>query len=171
MGLMDFFKSILGLDVEVARPRRRKKASRLKPIKKTKKKKLVGIGPARSSKKKVKKKPKPKKVTPRRVGATLKRIKKGGSKTWPKIKIKEPKLKQIGVITHYFDKISVGIIKLSSTLKIGEEIHVKGSTTKLIQIITSMQLNHKSIDLAKKGDEIGIKVLKPVRQGDKVFKM
>jgi hypothetical protein len=37
--------------------------------------------------------------------------------------------KEIGAVTHFFDKISVAVIKLKAGLKAGEKIRIKGATT------------------------------------------
>lgn len=78
--------------------------------------------------------------------------------------------KEIGKITHFFDKISVAVIKLSAPVKVGDEIDVRGATTSFSQKIDSMQIEHNSIKAAKKGDAIGLKVKEKVRAGDKVYK-
>ncbi len=83
----------------------------------------------------------------------------------------EKKEKEIGKITHFFTKISVGVIKLSGTLKEGDKIHVKGATTDFKQAVKSMQIEHEQVKEAKKGQSIGLKVSKPVREGDAVFKV
>lgn len=77
--------------------------------------------------------------------------------------------KKIGTITHFFDKISVGIIKLDGVLKIGDKVRIQGSKTNFEQEITEMQLEHEKIETAKKGQEIGVKVNEEVREGDSVF--
>jgi len=85
---------------------------------------------------------------------------------------KEQKTKEqkIGQVSHYYNKISVGIIKLTDTLKVGDEIHIKGHTTDLTQKVESIEVNHQSVDEAKKGDVIGVKVSDHVREDDEVFK-
>lgn len=77
--------------------------------------------------------------------------------------------KKIGKVTHYFGHIPAGIIKLTGKVKKGDKIHFKGSTTDLIQEITSIQVDHKDIESGKKGDEIGVEVKERVREGDEVF--
>jgi len=77
--------------------------------------------------------------------------------------------KKIGEVTHYFGHIPAGIIKLSGKLSKGDTIHVKGATTDFTQEVASMQVDHKDIDSAKKGDEVGIKIDDRVREGDEVF--
>ena len=76
---------------------------------------------------------------------------------------------KIGEITHYFGHIPAGIIKLTGTLKKGTKIHIKGATTDFTQEVTSMQVDHKDIEEAKKGKEIGIEIDQKVRDGDEVF--
>ncbi len=77
--------------------------------------------------------------------------------------------KEIGKITHYFDNIGVAVIKLTGSLKVGDTIHIQGTTTDFTQEIDSMQVNHKSIQAAKKGDDVGMKVSERVRPNDKVL--
>lgn len=77
--------------------------------------------------------------------------------------------KEIGKITHYFDKISVGVINLSSSLKVGQTIRVKGVNEDFEQEIESMQLDHKDVKTAKKGDLVAIKVNNPVHKNDKIL--
>ncbi|MDD5692914.1 MAG: translation elongation factor-like protein [Patescibacteria group bacterium] len=77
--------------------------------------------------------------------------------------------KKVGEISHYFDHISVGIIKAASPIKVGDKVHFKGHTTDFEQEIKEMQLDHESIPEAKKGQEVGVKVKDHVREGDEVF--
>ncbi len=81
------------------------------------------------------------------------------------------KEKEIGKITHYFTNIGVGIIKLSDTLKVDETIHIKGATTDFTQTVGSIQIEHEEQKVAKKGDEVGIKVDEKVREGDIVYRI
>ena len=77
--------------------------------------------------------------------------------------------KEIGKITHFFDKISVAVIELKAGLKKGDKIRIKGSTTDFEQIAGEMQVEHKPIEKAKKGDAIGMKTKEAVRPHDKVY--
>ncbi|MCK4335754.1 MAG: translation elongation factor-like protein [Candidatus Aenigmarchaeota archaeon] len=79
--------------------------------------------------------------------------------------------KLIGKVTHYFTDIGVAVIELEDTLKVGDEISVEGATTNFTQKIDSMQIEHKDVEEAKKGDSIGLKVTDRVREGDQVFKV
>lgn len=79
--------------------------------------------------------------------------------------------KLIGKVSHYFTKISVGIIELEDTIKVGDTIHIKGATTDFTQQVESMQIEHESINEAKAGQSIGLEVNEPVRENDKVYKV
>ena len=79
--------------------------------------------------------------------------------------------KLIGLVTHYFPHVQAGVIKLKAPLAVGETVKIKGHTSDLTQIITSMQIDRVEIQTAKKGDEIGLQVSTRVRQGDKVYKI
>ena len=79
--------------------------------------------------------------------------------------------KEIGKITHYYGHISVGIIELSDTLKVGDNIHIKGHSSDFSQAVDSIQVEHKDISEAKAGDVIGIKVTEKTHPHDKVFKV
>ena len=92
----------------------------------------------------------------------------------PKAKKPEPKAKEpkpIGVVSNFFDHVSVAAIKLGAALKAGDKIRITGGEeTDFEQVVKSMQIQHEKVEKAKKGDEIGIKVKKKVRKGYKVFK-
>ena len=79
--------------------------------------------------------------------------------------------KQIGEITHYFSHLGVGILKFNRIVKVGEKIHIKGATSDFVQTLSSMQYDHKDIEAAKKGQEVGIKIDEKVREGDKVYEV
>ncbi len=101
---------------------------------------------------------------------SLKKIKKTVRKK-PQKRLEKPKEKEIGVITHYFGKISVGIIKLKAGLKVGDKIHIKGAHDDFAQVVQSMQINHKDVPYAQKGAEVGIIVTQRVHENDKVYKI
>lgn len=79
--------------------------------------------------------------------------------------------KEIGVVTDYFQKVNAAAIKLSGPLKVGDKIKFKGGQNEFEQVIDSMQIDRKPIQVAKKGDEIGILVKEKVRKDYKVFKV
>ena len=83
----------------------------------------------------------------------------------------EEEKKLVGKVVHYFNKIGVAVIDLSNTLEVGDEISIEGKATNVRQTVDSMEVEHKKIDKAKKGESIGMKVADKVREGDQVFKV
>ena len=79
--------------------------------------------------------------------------------------------KEIGKITHYYGHVGVGIIELADTLKVGDNVRIKGHTTDLKETVDSMQLDHASVSEAVKGQAVGIKVADKVHPNDKVYKI
>lgn len=78
--------------------------------------------------------------------------------------------KRVGIITHYFGKIGVAVMKIESdSVKIGDTIHIKGKHTDFTQTVDSMQVEHESVDTAKTGDEVGLKVTDQVHEKDEVY--
>ena len=77
----------------------------------------------------------------------------------------------VGKVTHYFTKIGVAVIDLEAPLAVGDTISIEGATSNFQQKVTSMQIEHKEVDGAKKGDSVGMKVKDRVRGGDNVYKV
>lgn len=78
---------------------------------------------------------------------------------------------RVGKITHYFDRISVAVLALDKEVKVGETIHIQGRTTDITQRIASMEIEHQKIESAGPGDEVALKVIEPVREGDVIYKV
>ena len=82
------------------------------------------------------------------------------------------KEQEIGYVSKYFGQISVAAIEITADkLSVGDTIHIKGHTTDLKEEITSMQIEHDAVEIAKKGDSIGVQVSDKARRKDKVFKL
>ncbi|MDH7593008.1 MAG: hypothetical protein QHG99_01455 [Methanomicrobiales archaeon] len=79
--------------------------------------------------------------------------------------------KLVGTVTHFFPKIAVAVVKLHDEVKEGDEIHISGANTNFRQRVGSMQIEHQNISIARRGEEIGLKVDMPVRPGDQVFRV
>jgi len=77
--------------------------------------------------------------------------------------------KPIGEVTHYFDHLGVAIVKFNKAIKVGETIKFKGAHADFEQKIDSMQYDHKAIESAKKGQEVGIKTKEKVHEGNEVY--
>jgi putative protease len=79
---------------------------------------------------------------------------------------------KVGKITHYFDKIGVAVLTVNDgTVKIGDKIRIGEFGTGVEQEVESMQVEHKPVKIAKKGDEVGLKVVQAVKQGNEVYKV
>lgn len=78
---------------------------------------------------------------------------------------------KIGYITHFYNRISVGVLDLTDKLEVGDKVHILGHTTDFVQNITSMEIEHKKVTSVGPGDEVALKVIEPVRNGDEIFKI
>ena len=79
--------------------------------------------------------------------------------------------KEIGKVAHYFGKISVAAIDLSDELKVGDKIHIVGHSEDFTQVVSSIQIEHNSVEKAPAGSSVGIAVSQKVHPGDKVYKV
>jgi len=77
----------------------------------------------------------------------------------------------IGVVTHYYNRIQVAVMKLSEPVFINDMVHFLGNTTDFYQKVFSLEINHHKIQSAEGGAEVAIQVEDVVRRGDEVFKV
>lgn len=78
---------------------------------------------------------------------------------------------KVGEIIHYYDKIGVAVVKILAPIKVGDRIKISGHDKEFEQEVASMQIEHQNIEVAKKGNDIGMKVDQPVKNGDEVYKI
>ncbi len=77
---------------------------------------------------------------------------------------------KIAKVTHYFDKIGVAVIEiLKQPLKVGDLVKVSGHDSEFNQKITSLQVEHNQVSEVAAGETAGLKVEKPVKEGDELF--
>jgi hypothetical protein len=76
----------------------------------------------------------------------------------------------VGEVTHYYSKLGVASLDLRAPLTKGDHIHILGHTTDLEEAVDSMEIDHYPIDLAQPGDDLAIKVIGKVSDGDKVYR-
>ena len=77
---------------------------------------------------------------------------------------------EIGSVMTYYNNIGVAAIDLTGNVKVGDTIIIRGYTTDVEHVIDSMEIDHKSVQEAKSGDEIGIKIASKLRKKDRVYK-
>jgi hypothetical protein len=82
----------------------------------------------------------------------------------------EPEVQEVGTIRHYFSKIGVAVVDLTYNLSLGDQILVKGPLTDFEMTVSSMQIEHQSIQHAEAGQSVGLKVSQQVRERDVVYK-
>ena len=78
-------------------------------------------------------------------------------------------MKKIGKVTHYYGNIGVAIVELSGKLSVGDKVKFSHGDKEIEQTVESMQIEHKEIDSAKKGDVVGVKVDEKIGDGMEVF--
>ena len=78
---------------------------------------------------------------------------------------------RVGKVTHFFNNISVAVLELDGELKIGDRICILGRITDFEQPVGSMEIDHQPVFTVKAGQEVAIKVLKPARAGDVVYRI
>jgi putative protease len=79
---------------------------------------------------------------------------------------------KVGKVIHYYDKIGVAVVELTSDLAVGDRIKfTRGGEDMFEQTVESMQVEHNKIDSAKKDDTVGLKVDQPVKEGAEIFKL
>ncbi len=76
----------------------------------------------------------------------------------------------IGTVTHYWSNLHVAGVEITAgELHTGDTIHIKGHTSDFQQVVDSMQLDHRAVDTAKPGDQVGLRVIDHAREHDTVY--
>ena len=79
---------------------------------------------------------------------------------------------KIGIVSNYYSKISVAAVELTDgSVSLEDTLHFLGYVTNFESKVDSMQIEHKSVSEAKKGDSVGIKIPEKARRGDRVYKV
>ena len=78
--------------------------------------------------------------------------------------------KKIGTVTHYYNHLHVaGVSITDGELHEGDIIHVKGYTSDFEQVVRSMQIDHETVNSARRGDQIGLSVIEHAREHDTIY--
>jgi hypothetical protein len=75
----------------------------------------------------------------------------------------------LGLVEDYFAKIGVIALTLQAAISQGSKMQVLGHTTRIEQLVDSMQIDHLPVTQAAKGAAVGIKVIDRARRGDHVY--
>jgi len=79
--------------------------------------------------------------------------------------------KFIGSISHFYPKISVAVLDLEDTVKVGDKILIERASGSFEQVIDSMEIEHEKVQEAGAGQSIGLKINERTREGAKVYKV
>lgn len=77
----------------------------------------------------------------------------------------------VGEVTFLIPKIMVGIVKISTSVKVGEMLLFEGDGNMFEEKIESMEIDRKKMKVAKKGAEIGLKMKQLPLNGTKVWRV
>lgn len=75
----------------------------------------------------------------------------------------------VGKVIHFYDKISVAVVRLEKALKLGNKVKFEHGENSFEQTIESMQLEHEQVSSGKKGQEVAVKVDKETKSGTLVY--
>lgn len=79
---------------------------------------------------------------------------------------------KIGQVIKYFAKPMVAAVEITAgVIRVGDRLHFAGHTTDFETLAASIQEEHTSLEEARPGQLVGIKVPDRVRAGDQVFKV
>jgi translation elongation factor EF-1alpha len=79
---------------------------------------------------------------------------------------------QVGVVIKFFAKPSVAAIEVTGgAIKKGDRLAFKGHSTDFSEVVMSMEIDNKTVEEAKPGEMVGLKVSQRVRENDKVYKV
>ncbi|MCR4275001.1 MAG: hypothetical protein NUW02_03060 [Candidatus Campbellbacteria bacterium] len=79
--------------------------------------------------------------------------------------------KQIGTVSHWFDKINVAVIKLTEPLAVGDTIKIKHGNEEFEETVSSLQVDHEDVEKTKKGDEAAVKLSQKAKEHSLVYKV
>jgi putative protease len=79
---------------------------------------------------------------------------------------------KVGIVTNYYRKISVAAVQITDgSIEIGDNLLFSCYCDDVETCVNSMEMYHKPVQIAKKGDSVGILVPHRVHKGDEVYKI
>jgi translation elongation factor EF-1alpha len=79
---------------------------------------------------------------------------------------------RVGVVIHYWNHIQVaGIHMTNGELQVGDTVRIRGHTSDFTQRVGSLEVDNEAVEVARPGDDVGLKVADYVREHDEVFRV
>lgn len=79
---------------------------------------------------------------------------------------------KIGVVTQYLDQDRIANIKIEKgSIRSGDWIEIQGNISSLRQKADAIQLDSQPVQEAQEGQEVGVRVIRPVKVGDAVVRL
>ena len=79
---------------------------------------------------------------------------------------------KVGLVLHYWSRIVVAGLKITDReLRVGDTIAIREHTSDFTQRVDSMHIEKRSVEVARPGDDIDVKVLENAREHDEVFRI
>ena len=146
--------------------RKKAKTKTKKKKKATSARKVAGVKKAAPKKTAVKKKTKAKAAPKTKPAAA-----RAPAMPKPAAPATPPGMERVGIITHYYNHLSVAIVQLDTgSLRVGDMIHIKGHTSDFSQPVDSLEIDHVHVDEARPGQSFGLRVKEHAREHDVVYK-
>lgn len=79
--------------------------------------------------------------------------------------------KEIGRVTHWYDKLGVAVLGLQSDLKLGDRLRFRRGGEEFEETVNSMQVKHQDVTAAGKGDDVAVKLTQRAKEGALVYKV
>jgi hypothetical protein len=77
----------------------------------------------------------------------------------------------VGRVVRYWNGAGAAGVDVLSTIRIGDVLHVSGSRTDFVQQARSIERKHLPVTEAREGTRVGLKVDRPVCEGDEVYRV
>ena len=80
-------------------------------------------------------------------------------------------MEKIGRVTHFYNKIGVAVVVVEKgALSVGDIVHFKHNSHEFEQAVQSLEVDQQSVQSIKAGQEAGLKVIEPVKEGWAIYK-
>ena len=77
---------------------------------------------------------------------------------------------RIGTVSHYYASAEAAIVRIErGALQVGDAVHFRGHTTDFYERIEELKLDDHSVEAARAGQTVGIRLARAVRENDGVY--